>query len=346
MGSVLAASLLGLPNRAAASSSDAGFLEQSLPSPFSGPDLKISSFREGITLLAQLSGKRIVLPEGIADWLNERPEKNWQASTTVSKDEKVRPVFEDVCQILGMNWRYDADKDAIFLDFKWRRDDPRTTKELVSILVDARPVDWTQLPHDAPTGLDGFALDDWRRAFDALLSKPENFPSCSRLRLYHDSHSSWAGIGFTPVVNIFAEKMQDDSDRNEIVILNKQERMCGKDCPGDLAYYIFDEDGKFIRGGVYAMAEGFEGDVVSAKVDYDNHISVAVGWGTNASNPDYVHFALKQDDLVLEGSTTCHGTFKNADETRSVSSNDVTGGLGLLKYSISRQTTAKPLELL
>jgi len=123
--------------------------------------------------------------------------------------------------------------------------------------------------------------------------------------------------------------------------------MSGRDCPGDIAYYLFDGDGKFIRGGVYAMAEGFEGDVVSAKIDYDRHISLAVGWGTYTSNPDFVHFELKQNDLVLEGSTTCHGTFKNADETRSISSNDESGGSGLLKYSISReQTVAKPLELL
>jgi len=318
-----------------------------LPSGFADSELKITSFREAITLLAQMTGKKIVLPEGIANWLNERPEKIWQASTTVSKDEKVRPLFEEVCQMLGMSWRYDLQKDSIFLDFKWRRDDLRTTKELASALIDHQPVDWTQLPRDSSAGLDGFALDDWRRDFDALLSKPENFPACSRLRFYHDSHSGWAGIGFTPVVNLFAKKMEDDSGRPVIVILNKQERMSCRDCPGDIAYYIFDENGKFLRGGIYAMAEGFQGDVVSAKVDYDRHISVAVGWGTAASNPDYVHFVLKQCDLVLEGSTTCHGTFKNAEETRAVSSNDDTGGLGLLKYSVSRQQTeAKPLELL
>ena len=161
------------------------------------------------------------------------------------------------------------------------------------------------------------------------MSKPENFPACSRLRLYHDSHSGWAGLGFTPVVNLFAQKMRDDTGRQVIVILNKQERTSCKDCPGDIAYYLFDEDGKFVRGGIYAMAEGFEGDVVNARVDYDRHISVAVGWGASASNPDNVHFVLKQSDLVLQGSTTSHGTFKNAEATRAVSSNDDSGGLGL-----------------
>jgi len=348
LGSVWAVGLFsGSPDRAAAASSDSAFLDQALPVGFAESEVKITSFREAITLLAQLTGKKIVLPEGIADWLNERPEKIWQASTTVSKDEKVQPLFEEVCRMLGMSWRYDSRKDAIFLDFKWRRDDPRTTKELASALIDRRPVEWTELPRVASTDLDGFALDDWRRAFDALLSKPENFPACSRLRLCHDANSGWAGIGFTPVVNLFAKKMQDDSGRPVFVILNKQERMSGRDCPGDIAYYLFDQDGKFIRGGIYAMAEGFEGDVVSAKVDYDRHISVAVGWGSSAVNPDYVHFVLKESDLVLEGSTTCHGTFKNADETRAVSSNDDTGGLGLLKYSISREQAApKPLELL
>ena len=348
MGSVLVASLIsGSPDRGATSDSGAAFLDRPLPSEFTPSQLKVVSFRAGITLLAQMTGKKVVLPEGIADWINERSDQNWEASTTVSKGENVRPLFDEVCQMLGMCWSYDAGKDAIFLDFKWRRDDPRTTEELVSILINRKPVEWTQLPRVAPNGLDGFALDDWRCAFDALLSKPENFPACSRVRLYHDSHSSWAGIGFTPVVNIFAAKMQDETGRPEVVILNKQERMGCKDCPGEIAYYLFDEDGKFIKGGVYAMAEGFEGDVVNAKVDYDGHISVAVGWGSAAANPDYVHFVLQQNDLVLEGSTNSHGTFRDADQTRAANSNEDTGGLGLLKYSVSReQPTAKPLELL
>ena len=149
-----------------------------------------------------------------------------------------------------------------------------------------------------------------------------------------------------PVVNIFAGKMEDDTGRPIIVILNKQRRVTGKDSPGDVAYYLFDEDGKFIKGGIYAMAEGIEGDVLTAKLDYERHISVAVGWAAYASNPDYVHFVLKQSDMVLEGSTSSHGTFRNAAQTRAVSSSDVNGGLGLLKYSVTGGRMVKPLELL
>ena len=288
------------------------------------PDVKYSGLEMGplgeeVQWLGRLSGKRIVLPDYLAAALardHAGPAKGgfWG----VTKNQQVRPLFNEICFSIGMTWRYDPQRDDIVLDMAWRRDDPRSGTECVDVLNREAPVSWEKLPA-GPVNLvggHGKALDAWRVAFDALLSKPENLSTAGRVRIYHDSGSESVGGAF-PVVNLLSKKMRDISGRPETLILNTQLQMTNKEAPGPVAYYLFDEQGRFIKGGIYAMGDGVTGMVTKAEADSDSSVTIDVGWGSFAMNPDHAHFQLENGDLVLKGATDSSGRTMTAEEART-----------------------------
>ena len=298
---------------------------QTRPPPgFPGPTqtfqmLNVPSFWGGVQLLGKLSGKTVRLREGLSEWPDERSESNWGLGLGAGNKETVREMFNRLCLSLNLVWRYDAKQDVIDLDPVWHRSDPRSAKNLADALVGTKPVPANQLPAGEVNlvGGHGRARDDWRLAFDALLSRPENFPLAGALRLYHDTHGHSRGMAPLAVVNRFACKLPDDDGRLKILILNGQDSMMNKEDPGDLAYYLFDAEGRFLRGGVYAMTEGWTGAITKVEATSDGGIMVAVGKGTFAGDPDFYYFALVKGDFVLQGSTDEHGKTMNAEDTRT-----------------------------
>ncbi|MEO6053594.1 MAG: hypothetical protein ABIP97_06240, partial [Chthoniobacterales bacterium] len=140
--------------------------------------------------------------------------------------------------------------DATFLDLNWKRNDSRSCKELINALLAAKPTPWDQLPPAITPGSNANAreLDNWRVAFNALLSKPENLSWAGSLRVYHDTHGRRTSL---PFINLFTGKVRDGNGRVEILIINGQETLSNKEDAGHIACYIFDEDGRFIKGRVY-----------------------------------------------------------------------------------------------
>jgi len=283
------------------------------------PMISIPSLAVAIDLLGKASGKKVVLDEGLGTWPGEDQEKVWGLGMGVTKDEKARSVFEQVCQFADLDWNYDAASGTIFVEPDWKRTDARSEKELIQIVGQTKPVRWDALPTSStPNRVGGHspALDAWRIAFDALLSKPSNYPTAGTLRVYHDSHGHFTFCPF-PVQNDFAGPIQDDRGGREILVLNEQVSMSNKDSAGDLAYYLFNEDGKFLKGGVYAVADGAESGIVKVALENNRTITVDVGYGSFKMQPDHLHLALVNGDFVLLGSTDHQGKERDAEETRN-----------------------------
>ena len=346
-------SLLASPTQAGEPAKEDAFLDHPFPASvpwetltdpppgFPGPKktfqmLHVPSFWGGVQLLGKMSGKTVRLPEGLGEWPDERSESNWGISLGAANRKTVRELFESLCLNLGLIWHYDAKADVINLEPLWRRDDSRSGKALVGVLLGTPPVEWTKLPQDVPNRVGGKSMsrDPWRLAFDALLSRSENFPSAGVLRLYHDTHGHERGMSPMAVANLFTGTLLDFDGARGILVLNGQESMTNKEDPADVAYYLFDEEGRFIRGGVYAINEGWTGAITEVQAEGDHGITVAVGQGSFASNSNFFHFALVKGDLVLQGSTDASGKVMTADETRTTS-HARDGDSVRLKYSVS-----------
>ena len=154
--------------------------------------------------------------------------------------------------------------------------------------------------------------DPWRLAFDALLSRPENFPQAGALRLCHDNH----GLrGASIVTNLCAVRLTGTDGLTRVLVLNYQPVMMRPSLAGDLAYYLFDEEGRFLRGGVYAIAPHHTAHVISAHVEAGSGVAVMFAWGSFGTPSVALHFALADDDLALRGSTD-EGAERNAEDTQ------------------------------
>jgi hypothetical protein len=343
------------PGRADSPPKADAFLDENLPATLKldsisappangkGPDVafpavKVTSFHQCLDLLGKVSGKRIVLPPGLLEWPDENSEIIWNSAFGVLPNMKIRELLNRLSQSIEMRWKYEPARDAIILTLKWERDDPRSSAELAKILRNTPPEPWTKLPQNVPNQVGGrdCALDEWRIAFDELSSRPENFPYAGTVRLYFGTHGDGNTFGSFPVMNLFVHDMRDVGGRPEILILNEQTPMCNKDSPGDISYYLFDENGKFIKGGVYAMGEGWEGQIVKAFATSNHEVTIDVGWGSFALSPAHAHFALEGGDFVLKGSTDFRGKERDAEESRKKFAPGQNGGeLGVLKYSVA-----------
>ena len=283
------------------------------------PMISVRSLAEAIDLLEKASGKKVVLDASLETWPGEAQENVWGLGMGVTKDEKARALFEQVCEFAALDWSYDAANGTILVVPQWKRTDSRSEKELIQIVGQCQPVRWDALPPSTtPNRVGGLspALDTWRIAFDALLSKPANYPTAGTLRVYHDSHGHISLFPF-PVQNDFAGPIQDDHGGREILVLNEQVSMSNKDSAGDLAYYLFNEDGTFLKGGIYAVADGAESGIVKVALENNRTITVDVGYGSFKMQPDHLHLALVKGDFILLGSTDHQGKDRDAEETRN-----------------------------
>jgi hypothetical protein len=315
--------------------------------------LGVASVPQCIGFLQKMSGKQIVLPLPLEAEVREELMTNDQptrgSSWGVEKDKPIRDIFNRLCLSINVTPSYDPAGDKIVLRMDWQRDDPRTGAELVRFLQTETPVPWEKLL-SGPVNLvggHGWALDPWRMAFDALLSKPENFSSAGFLRVDENEHA-W-GLGNFPVLNLLSHKMRDrTSGRVETLVLNGQGQMMIKQDPGDIAYYLFDESGKFLKGGIYAMGEGAAGMITKATANSDSQVTIDVGWGFGLHR-DHAHFAVENGDFVFKGATGWDGSVMSAAEASSAPKDQIShiqvpppGGDLTMTLGPKPETPAKP----
>ena len=103
--------------------------------------------------------------------------------------------------------------------------------------------------------------------------------------------------------NLCAGKLLTPDGQTRLLVLNRQRSGTTKDDPGDLAYYLFDGDGKFVQGGVYAIAPGRTGAITGARIEEEQIVTVTFG-GMRTSDSVGLHFALTRDELILQDRRT------------------------------------------
>jgi len=292
-----------------------------LEKPFPDDDkwkelVSLRSFAKSAKVLEELAGKKVILPEGIDEWPNQHSEKNWGLQSGVGRNNlTVKQTFEYICLFMGVTWKFDAERDVIVLTPQWKRDTMCSGKELITTLLERKPVDWMKLEAGEKNGVGGRdkALDDWRIAFDALISKPENYAKAGSVRLFNDTHTAGGAMSFLEYA--LAETLTDDAGRQRILVLNWLSPRTSKSGPGNFAYYLFDPEGKWIKGGVYSVdyRRGY------AKIRTENNRKVVVEIRQIMGPPDkcvdQFCFSVAGDDLILESATNSEGQYLKQNET-------------------------------
>jgi len=279
--------------------------------------LQFDSFLDRMANLQAVARRPILYPAGFVNFIQTKDHKSdWDKGTEFFLSERngspvgstTRDDLTSSFRALDLTWKYDGLRDAIATDFCWRRDDSRSAAELTDVLLHTNPnipkpfylriIDYFMYlrgAHGESAWIDPhwryyfnhhhLAPDDsWRIAFDALLSKPKNFPRAWTLRFAED-----ARINFTSsfVENFLAKEMPDDKGRHHIVVLNAQYAM-GNKSPGSFSYYVFDQDGGFEMGGILNGVRGFSN--ASAWLDSGKNILTVQSQGNvpNLSQTTYV----------------------------------------------------------
>ncbi len=271
----LVAFLVISPTRADLAPAPDAFLDHAIPStalrtnPNNSTSLQFKTYGEQLAKLKATIPKPITLPDGVLDFVTGI-DKGYFCTCEfgmifvgVLKELPTNRNFLDAaCPRLEMAWSYDPTRDAIVLDFPWRRDDSRTSAELVDVLehtavlsteevfasgaFKAEPIQRYFWDHHQ---LD--PNDKWRIAFDALLSKPENVSSAWKVRLSDDLRRDF-GIP-SLVENLLTAKMKDEHGTEHFLIVNSQPEILNPGPVGSISYYVFDLQGKFEQGGLCSI---------------------------------------------------------------------------------------------
>jgi hypothetical protein len=280
-----------------------------------------------------MAQRPVVYPAGFVDFIQTEDSKsNWDKGFVLFSTERdgspagktMRDYLTASFYALTLTWQYDSVRDAISTDFKWHRDDPRTNGQLLDVLLHApssasKPL-WLQLidlylratrSHSQTGWLDPHREyyfnhhkldpdDSWRIAFDALLSKPENFLKVWKLRFIDDARN-YSVPGF--VDNILAKQMLDDRGREHFLVINVQSPMINKG-QGSFSYYLFDETGKFEKGGLINGGQDFGDD--HAWLDWGK-TNLTIRSNQTLRNGSYeveASFILTEHELVLKAPPT------------------------------------------
>jgi hypothetical protein len=233
------------------------FLDQ----PIGVTQYELKGYSEQLAQMEKIVSKPIIVPDGVVDFVTSINKGYFVTSTGIgagpdaSKDTK-RGFLNMSCPRLGLAWNYDPSRDAIVLDFPWRRDDLRTKQQLIDCLTHSR------IPQSLTKNLDPHIFyylryhklapdDTWRIAFDALLTKPDNFPNVWKLRLGEDMRST--NFALMPANNMLSSKMKDAAGAEHVLVVNSQPEFSNPGPVGSISYYVFDLQGKFEQGGLCSI---------------------------------------------------------------------------------------------
>jgi len=185
----------------------------------------------------------------------------------------VRKYLDKICPLMEVKWEYDAESNAIRVDFGWRHSDARSSSELLAFLREHRPAPAdSQIFKPHPT-------DPWDVAFNALLSKEENFPQVWELRARADAEVPFLVAMDTE--NLCVGILRDRQGRPHTLILNNQPMMVSPGA-GSASYYLFDAQGRFEQGGIFNT--GHRVLSVSAWLNQEGTRLTLEGWFNGSSS--------------------------------------------------------------
>lgn len=258
------------------------------------------SFAERLKDLQAAAHKPITFPDGFEEFIQtEDSQSNWDKGLVLFSTERngvptgdiLRDYLSTSLDQLTLTWKYDAARDAIITDFRWRREDPRTARELVDFLSHTRPPAHEYLVRKSHRK--GF-VDPWLAAFDALLSKPENLPQVWKLRFLDDIRKYFSQ---TIIDNLLAQPIYDSEGRKHFVFVNDQPEVISPG-EGSICYYIFDESGKFERGAV--LNSGHRCEETCAWINKPGNATLTVRTFFNYSTAVDTTFTLGKKGLVAK----------------------------------------------
>ena len=207
----------------------------------------------------------------------------------------VRDFLNDVTKYLELTWSYDATRDAVVLDFAWRVNDARSNEEVLETLLKTVPPEDEK--HVGSRAVD--PTDSWRVAFNALLSKPENYSKGGQMRWEADAICSFMFL--EQPVNLFTGKVLDEAGAVHFLILNTKHPL---DAPSDtiISFYLFSEAGKFEHGGLFYSEDRY--GFTKATVSTDQKRLIVRNGPSPVYNQYEQVFAVEKDRLIFKDHLT------------------------------------------
>ena len=254
--------LLLLPALAHAAVPDA-FLDQPvrrdlIPPSSDGNVLQFDSYAARMEHLRAVLPCPIIFPDGLDAFVREKDiGTDWNKGKVFFLSERngmgfpigstLRDLVDNSTQNLHLTWNYDPAQKTIVTDFPWHIQDDRSGALLLAYLGSNKPS-----PYARPRPANGKPSpnDLWLTAFDALLSRPENFPRVWPLRFAADDRMFFGAPADNTVA---AGKITDAGGNAHFLIVNSQEEMMNPGPPGSFSYYLFDTMGRFESGGIQTV---------------------------------------------------------------------------------------------
>ena len=263
--------------------------------PGNGYVLQFDSYASRMEQLRSALPCPIVFPDGLDQFVREKDVgADWKKGKEFFLSERngtgfplgstLRDLLEDTATRLHLAWNYDPSRNIIRTAFSWQISDPRSGAQLLEYLADNRPSDPLRGPHAR--------IDPWARAFDALLSRPENYFRVWQLRFAADDRQIF-GLSLTK--NLLAGKITGSEGRRHFLVVNSQEEMMNPGPPGSFSYYLFDENGRFESGGIETV--GYRCFRDSAWLDRDGRRLWVETWN-NGSQKRNIIFTVEKSQLV------------------------------------------------
>jgi hypothetical protein len=269
-----------------------------------GPNfLQYSSYQERLDALKRLSPRRLILPEGFADFIAKGDERsNPNSGDVLFSNERVgmagngttyRAFMTQSFLTMGLACKYDAGSDALETDFPWHHDDPRSKHDLLQVLKTSRPVA-EDITHPYPA-------DPWRTALDALLSKPGNFSSAWKLRFLDDVRNEFFFYQPQSGTIVWSGELPDEKTKTHFVVINYHQNNMPM---GTFCCYVFDTEGRFEYGAALDGAYRCSG---APHVDLQPKGNGLTIWYNEPSRPACGYLYLEREGVMLHDSDVRNG---------------------------------------
>ncbi|CAN5771483.1 hypothetical protein BH09VER1_BH09VER1_46080 [soil metagenome] len=291
---------------------------------------KYESFDDARRLMEERTGLKVVVDAEVAGFMEKLWLKRGEGDSRTETKVTAGQFLDVMCKRLVLQWRLDAEGRVVVLDLGWRREDARTAGELLQVVMSGSQSpgvmprfsaeQYAEKRRDASRGIYRERMlhdEEWQDAFNALLSKRENFAKAWRVR----QQSAAENVVFEPraVQPVLAQGMVGTTGKRYVLVLTYQP-ISMYPGHGTFAYYWFAEDGRMAGSGL--VTSGWRCALVEAKIE-DNAaaaepstLRVDLMWNTR--EPLTARFQLGETGLVRVSVANGVGAGDSFDVGKSV----------------------------
>jgi len=255
------------------------------------------SFDDAVGQIEQKTGFKVSCPKEVSE-LMQTIFMGMGMGTGAENSPKVKAkdFLDSICSSIGLAWKYDKATNVVSLDLYWKKDDPRSVPELFHYLSD----------HQGNSA-------EWQAAFDALLSKSQNYEKAWKVRqksCFQNVFMPFAPA--TPKVILFKPVVAVSLEKYKLLMLCQPIQMYPGH--GSVSYYWFKDDGTLL--GADLMNTGHRCALVDATIDneygaYSDRASeLQMIVKMNTRDFSVATFALDANGLKLTRFADIHGAEK------------------------------------